>query len=84
MGAEGQREPKHLQIYGSASRLIKRIDNLDRLVNEISPRPPAEKGPSVLEGPISLAEYLNTESSRLDSAAQKLEGLIDELKGHLY
>lgn len=85
MVAEGQQETKHLQIYGAATRLIKRIDNLDSLINEINPRPSSEKvSGSKHEGPITLGEYLSSEANRLDNAASKLEGLTDELRGMLF
>lgn len=77
-------EPKHLQIYGAGTRLIKRIDNLEKLVNDINPKPSPEKGPPMIDGPMTLSEYLNTEANRLDNATQKLESLVDELRGLLF
>lgn len=80
--AEAQ-EPKHQQIWGAGTRLIKRIDNLEKLINEINPRPSSEVA-GMTEGPVNLSEFLSSEANRLDSAATKLEGLTDELRGLLF
>ncbi len=84
MSTGSNTEPKHLQIYGAATRLIKRIDNLDSLVNEINPRPTTEKISGSHDGPITLGEFMSSEANRLDSAATRLEGLTDEIRGLLF
>lgn len=78
-------EPKHQQIHGSVTRLIKRIDNLERLLNEIDPRPPEQPDKAALmDSPVALGEFLATEAGRLDNASAKLEKLTDELRGILF
>lgn len=81
VGANAQ--PKHLQIYEAATRLLKRIDNLDSLINEINPRAPGESTP-IPDEPITLSDFLATEANRLDNAASRLENLVDELRGVLF
>ena len=80
--AEAQ-EAKHQQIWGAGTRLIKRIDNLEKLINEINPRPSSEVAGSI-EGPINLSEFLSTEANRIDNASSKLESLTDELRQLLF
>jgi hypothetical protein len=86
MGLTGTNaEPKHLQIYGAATRLINRIDNFEKLLDEINPRPPSKiEVTPMADGPLTLSEFLSSEANRLDNAASKLESLIEELRGAVF
>lgn len=76
-------EPKHLQIYGTTSRVIRQVDQLAALINEISPKPKSEEV-APTDGEITLSVFLATEGQRLEKIASRIEGLTDELRGLLF
>lgn len=84
-GSCDAREPKHVAMLHKIERLAKTIEDVGKLADRVCGSPPAEiEKKSEIEPTPTLAEFLITQSDRLENLTNLLRENIDRLDQSLF